>query len=466
MSRRPAGNFAGPPTLSHPDPRALTTAASPDPTPNAPAPDVPAADRPPPGSGRGAALRALAGLLLGFGAGIAATAAGPATAARVAAWVEPVGTLWVNAIRMTVVPLVTASLVVAVAAAGARAVGRLGARAVAVFVALLAAIAAVVAAVAPALYARLAVDPGAARAIRAGASAVARPTLPTFADWLVGLVPANPVRAAADGTMLPLIVFTLAFALALGRLPADTRAPATRLFRGVADATTVLVQWVLALAPVGVFALALALAARLGVGVVGAVAFYLVTHSALLLGATLLLYPVATVGGGVPLGRFARAALPVQVLAVTTRSSMATLPAMFTAAERGLALPRTVTGVALPLAVSLFRLNQAVSWTVMALFAAALYGVPLAPAQLATLAVASVLMSFSVPGIPSGSLFVIAPFLAGVGIPPEAVGVLLALDLVPDLFKTLLNVTGHLTAVTLLGRRAGGGAAPPAPTAG
>jgi proton glutamate symport protein len=93
-----------------------------------------------------------------------------------------------------------------------------------------------------------------------------------------------------------------------------------------------------------------------------------------------------------------------------------------------------------------------VSWIAMAMFAAKLYGVDLGAAELATLAVASVLMSFSVPGIPSGSLFVVAPFLAGVGIPPESVGVLIALDLVPDVFKTTLNVTGHLTAVTLLGR--------------
>ena len=111
-----------------------------------------------------------------------------------------------------------------------------------------------------------------------------------------------------------------------------------------------------------------------------------------------------------------------------------------------------MTSFALPLAVSVFRPNQGVSWPVMALFAAKLYGVEIGAPELATLAVSSVLLSFSVPGIPSGSLFIIAPFLAGVGIPPESVGVLIALDLVPDVFKTLLNVTGHLASVTLLGR--------------
>jgi Na+/H+-dicarboxylate symporter len=133
---------------------------------------------------------------------------------------------------------------------------------------------------------------------------------------------------------------------------------------------------------------------------------------------------------------------------------MAALPAMLTAGEQKLGLPRTVTSFALPLAVSVFRLNQSVSWVVMALFASKLYGVELAPATIWTLAATSVLMSFSVPGIPSGSLFVITPFFVAIGIPAEAIGILIALDLLPDVFKTFANVTGHLTAVTLLARDA------------
>jgi Na+/H+-dicarboxylate symporter len=400
-------------------------------------------------AGRGA-LGALAGLVLGLALGIAAAASDSAAVLRVVRWIEPVGTLWVNAIRMTVIPLIVASLVVAVSGAGARTVGRLGTRALVVFAVLLASVAVLGALAAPPLFARLRIDPVAAESIRAGASAVQRPALPTLADWIVGLVPANPIRAAADGAMLPLIVFTLAFGLALGRVAPERRAAVVGFFDGVAVATTVLVRWILALAPIGVFALALALATRLGAGVMGAAAFYLAAHSALLAAALLLLYPVAVLGGRVRPGRFARAALPAQVVAATTRSSMAALPAMVAAAGDTLGLRPGVTSFALPLAVSTFRLNQPVSWQAMALFAAALYGVRLGPADVATLAAASVLMSFSVPGIPSGSLFVIAPFLAAVGIPPEAVGVLIALDLVPDVFKTLLNVTAHLTAVTVL----------------
>jgi proton glutamate symport protein len=214
----------------------------------------------------------------------------------------------------------------------------------------------------------------------------------------------------------------------------------------------VLVRWVLALTPIGVFALAIALAARLGSGVIGAVGFYLVAHSALMIGGVLVIYLAVLLFGRVTIGRFARAALPAQIIAMTTRSSMAALPAMLTSADRTLGLPRQVTSFALPLAVSTFRPNGSVSWIVMALFAAKLYGIEIGMPVIATLAVTSVLMSFSVPGIPSGSLFIIAPFLAGVGIPPESVGVLIALDLIPDVFKTLANVTGHMAAVTLVAR--------------
>ncbi len=397
-------------------------------------------------------LRALVALVAGLALGLAAAASDATLAQRAVTFIEPLGTIWVNAIRMTVIPLIVASLVVAVSGTAPRTVGRLGVRSLLVFVALLSVIAALTALVAPVVFDRLDIDTTSAQAIRAGAATMPRPELPSFVSWLVALVPVNPVKAAADGAMLPLVVFTLLFALALGRLDDMTRRPVFVFFHGIAEAMTVLVRWILALAPIGVFALSVSLAFRLGSGVIGAVGFYLVAHSALLIGAVLVVYLIVALFARVPFARFVRAALPAQIIAATTRSSMAALPAMLTSGERTLGLPRSVTSFALPLAVSTFRLNGSVSWVVMALFAAKLYGVDLGTSAVAILAVTSVLMSFSVPGIPSGSLFIIAPFFAGVGIPPESVGVLIALDLIPDVFKTLCNVTGHLAAATLVAR--------------
>jgi Na+/H+-dicarboxylate symporter len=319
-----------------------------------------------------------------------------------------------------------------------------------VFIVLLALLAVMATLVAPLLFDGLTIDAVAAESIRAGTEARDQPALPSFGDWLTEVVPINPIRAAADGAMLPLVVFSLAFGIALSRLSSSRREPVIGFFSAVSDAMLLLVRGILIVAPLGIFALALPLAVRLGTGVVGAVGFYLAAHSGLLLLATLALYVIVALFSRVSVRQFARAALAPQLVAVTTRSSMAALPANVVAAERVLGLLRRLVSFALPFAVSVFRLNQPISWLAMALFAAKLYGVELDLTSIITLAVSSVLLSFSVPGIPSGSLFIVAPFFAAHGIPAESIGVLIAVDLVPDVFKTLCNVTGHLTAVTLL----------------
>ena len=412
-------------------------------------------------SGGPAAILALA---IGFAIGAGVATASDGAAKVVLAVSDPVGTLWVNAIRMTVIPLVVSLLITGIAGMrDMRAVGRLGGRALLMFVALLAGIALFTAVVAPPIYERLAIDPASSAALRArvagGATTV--PPLPGFAAWLTSLVPVNPLAAAVDGAMLPLIVFTVAFALAVSRLADDTCGAVLGVFQATGDAMLVLVRAVLWLSPLGIFALALSLGAKLGVSGAGAIGFYLGTHIAILVAAILLLYPVAVLLGRVSPATFARAALPAQAVAMGTRSSLAALPAMLDASEKQLQLPREVSGFVLPLAVSTFRLNLAVSWIVGGLFIAKLYGVPFGLASLATFYVAAVMMSFSVPGIPSGSLFIIAPLFPTVGLPVEGVGILIALDAVPDIFKTTLNVTGHMTVASVLGRasRRGAGSA-------
>jgi len=355
---------------------------------------------------------------------------------------------------MTVIPLVVSLLIATIAQEkDLSAMGKLGGRAVAIFVALLSGVALLGFLAGPPLFSLLDVDVASAVSLRGTASsAVNNVKLPSFSSWVVSLVPSNPIQAAAEGAMLPLIIFAVVFAAALARTPPDLRMTGTAFFRGIADAMLVIVGWVLALAPIGVFALAVTIAMKVGVGVAGAVGFYLAVHSGLLAIAGLLLYVVVRFGAGMPVARFARAMLPAQVVAISTRSSVAALPAMIDGAERSLKLPTQITSFALPFGVSVFRLNQGVSWVVTALFIGKLYGIHLGLSQIALLAAASVPMSFSVPGIPSGGLFVIAPFFMTVGLPIEGIGILIALDVIPDLFKTLLNVTGHMTATVLLSR--------------
>ncbi|MEP6494611.1 MAG: dicarboxylate/amino acid:cation symporter [bacterium] len=411
---------------------------------------------------RSPAVRASIGLGSGLVVGVAIASTSSLALRSFAAALEPIGTLWVSAIRMTVIPLVVSLLIATIAQEkDLGAMGRLGGRAVAIFVALLSGVAALGFLAGPPLFSLLDIDPASAASLRGTASsAVNNVKVPSFASWVVSLVPSNAIQAAAEGAMLPLIIFAVLFAAALARTPPEMRNAGSVFFRGIADAMLIIVGWVLALAPIGVFALAVSLAVKVGVGVAGAVGFYLAVHSGLLAIAGLLLYVVVRLGAGMPVARFARAMLPAQVVAISTRSSVAALPAMIDGAERALRLPTKITSFVLPFGVSVFRLNQGVSWVVTALFIGKLYGVHLSFGQLALLAAASVPMSFSVPGIPSGGLFVIAPFFMTVGLPIEGIGILIALDVIPDLFKTLLNVTGHMTATVLLARRPGGSASP------
>lgn len=401
-----------------------------------------------------AALRTLAALVAGLALGVAISASHSTGLASFATTIEPVGTVWVNAIRMTVIPLVVSLLVATIAEEkDVRTVGRLGGRAVALYVAILSTVALFTFLSAPPLFSLMHIDAGSAASLRgASAAAGAAPALPSFTSWVVGLIPANPVKAAVDGAMLPVIIFAVAFAAALARIAPERRLAATALFRGLADAMLVIVGWVLAAAPVGVFCLAVALAMRVGAGVAGAVVLYLAIHSGIAAAAAVALYAVVRIFSDVPLARFARALIPAQIVAISTRSSVAALPAMIDGANRVLHLPMQVAGFALPFGVSVFRLNQAVTWIVSALFVSKLYGVPLAASQLAFLGGCSVAMSFSIPGIPSGGLFIIAPFFVSVGLPVEGMGILLALDAIPDIFKTLLNVTSQMATTVLLAR--------------
>ena len=404
--------------------------------------------------------KVLIGLAAGLAVGIGISVAGVPALARIVPVIEPVGTLWINAIRMTVIPLVVGSIVVGVASApDPRTIGRVGSRALLLFVVLLFAAAVFAAVASLPIYRAIPLAPEAVEALRASAATASQAAgesvkrIPTFAQWLVELVPTNPIKAAADGAMLPLIVFSVVFGLAVTRITGEGRELLERFFRGVAETALTLVRWVLEAAPLGVFALAVPLAARLGLAAAGALAGYIIVVSALCAAfAVLVLYPLAAVGGRVRPREFGRAILPAQAVAFSARSSLAALPAMMESSRARLGLPEQIASFFLPLAASTFRVGGAVGLTSGVLFIARLYGVELGVAELATVVLTVVLTTFSVPGIPAGSIIVMVPVLMAAGVPVEGMGVLLGVDTIPDMFRTTTNVTGDMAAATVLGR--------------
>jgi len=405
--------------------------------------------------------RVLLALAAGIGVGLYLSTTEPSVARMTVGVVEPVGTLFVNGIRMTVIPLVVSCLIVGIATSGSGAVvARVGGRGILVFVILLIAAGLVGALVAPAVLSRLTLDPAAVASVRAHvASPIAGGGLNTSAlqtpsQWLTSLVPTNPVGAAVDGAMLPLIVFSMLLGLALVSLPEATRVSVVTLFRGVADAMLVLVRWLLVVAPIGVFALTVPLVARLGLAAIGALAAYVLLISLMtVLFSVFVVYPAAAVGGGIRIGQFARAALPPQAVAFSSRSSLAALPALIDSATARLGLPDEITGFLIPLATVVFRVGGVLGVTTGAVFIARLYGVTISPQQLVTVVATGIVTSFSIPGIPGGSIVAMAPVLASVGLPIEGLGILLGVDTIPDMFRTTANVTGQLAAAVIVGRR-------------
>ncbi len=402
--------------------------------------------------------------MAGLGLGIGTSITGNPVLATFARWVEPLGTLFINAIRMTIIPLVVSSLIVGVSSApDARTIGRLGGRALFfMLVSLAIACTLGVLAAGPA-FSLLSIDPAASAALRESAVAASDSAraLPTFAQWLVDLVPSNPIKAAADGAMLPLIIFSLAFGIALTHVEVQRRTAVVRVLEGILDTSITLVHWVLQLAPIGVFALAVPLAARLGVSAAGALATYVGVVSLLSVVLITLLYPVAVIGGRVKLGTFARAILPAQAMAFSGRSSLAALPAMITATRDTLGLPPQIAGFLVPLLTATFRIGSGVGQTVPIVFISHLYGIPLGPLELVTIAFTVLVVSFSVPGIPGGTIIAMVPVLMAAGLPVEGIGIILGVDTIPDMFRTTANVTGDMTAAVVLGVRE---VHPPEPT--
>lgn len=404
--------------------------------------------------------RVLLGLTAAIGLGALVAASGNETLLHAADTLAPVGTLWVNAIRMTVIPLVVSLLITGIASAtDVGAIGRLGGRTLLVFVLLLAATAALVIPLAPSLFALLPFpSTGAKPALPAGAADAANQLSsggqnPGFGAWLTSLIPSNPIAAAANGAMVPLILFTLILAIAIARSTESTRAPLLGLARAAGDAMLRVVRWVVLAAPIGVFALVLPLAAHLGGAVAGAIGVYIAAYSLASVVVILLVYPVVAIFGGIPIGRFARAALPAQLIAFSSSSSIASLPALIESGERGLALPSRITGFVLPLAVSTFKLAAPVSWTIGALFVGWFYGIPLHARELATVAFAAVFLAFAAPGVPRGAFIMLTPLFLAIGLPAEGIGILIAVDALPDTFATALNVTGDLAAAALVARQ-------------
>jgi proton glutamate symport protein len=404
------------------------------------------------------ALSALtAGLLLGA-AGHALGNQGFHTLADI---LRPVGQMWLSALVLLVLPLViSCTLSAVVGMPRDQSAGALFGRALALFVAVLLAGALITLIVAPPVISLFPVDPADIAILKASTpvpdvarQAALAPSDTSFLAWLTGLIPQNLVEAARRGDLLPLLLVALLIAAAVTQLPDEHREPMTRLFMAFAATMLTAVRWLLWFLPVGVFIFMYSFVLGAGGIVAGVVAGLIVAVCYSLLVCTLLYYPLAAMFGRVRLRDFAHAVLPAQVMALSTSSSLASLPALVDSARDRLKLPESATGFVLPLCAALFKPNRTVSSTAKLLVLAHFFGVSLTAGGIAAFVLTVIVLSFSTIGLPGGaSAFKTLPAYVAVGIPVEALVIAEAVETIPDLFKTLLNVTANMGVATLLSR--------------
>jgi proton glutamate symport protein len=375
-------------------------------------------------------------------------------------WVSPIGQMWVTLLRMTVFPLVITQMFVAVMKSqGHGSIATLGGKAILVFVALLLLAGLFSIVTAPPLIALFPTSPETASSLLAGtvvpeaARAASQGGHTSISGWLIDLIPANVFASVAGDQILPLLIFTVLFALAATRLPAEQRDLLHRIGQALAEATMVLVRWIMVLTPLGVFALAFVMAAGAGITAAGYMGAFVVISCILMIVFTIILYPLTAIVGRVSVRRFARAVAPAQVVAAGSRSSIAALPAMVEGARDELKLPPVATGFILPFAVSIFKLNGTITGPVRLLFVAHVFGISLSATGIATFLVTIVIMTFSRVGVPGGgSAFRSLPAYLALGLPIEGIVILEAVDAIPDIFKTIINVTGDMSAAAILSR--------------
>jgi len=393
-------------------------------------------------------LALAAGVAVGAGIG----ASGDSGLAGIATEIEYVGTLWLNALRMTVIPLVFSLLVTGIASvADAASTGRLAARSLFVIAVLLVTATLYGCLILPLAYTLWPVDQTAAAGLISGAQPVAPVSPPTVGQWLSQLAPANVVAAAAESAVLPLVVFAIFFGFAATRLPAAQREPMVNFFRAVADTMIVIVRWVLFAAPIGVFALALGVGLTSGAQIVGLILQYVAIACVVTVGVAIMAYLFAFLWGRVNPARFLGATAPALAVAFSSRSSLATLPLMVERMRDAMDVPARVANVTLPMAVAIFRMTSPVTNLAVVFFSAQVYGVELGPAQIAAGAIVAIAVSIGSVGLPGEISFIasVAPIAIAMGVPTDLLGILVAVEAVPDIFRTLGNVSGDMAATVI-----------------
>lgn len=384
------------------------------------------------------------GLVLGLVTGLAASATDNAALLWIAKTSAPFGTLFVNAIKMVVIPLVVSIIFASVARMGdLRALGRLGGTAGAYMVASLV----------PAVAIGMGVSALSLRFVPRvelpSADAVTVPALQTLSEFFVQLIPANIFAAASAGRILPLVVFAALLAMAVATLDTDRRDRMVQAADDIGAALIKLVWWILWLAPIGVFGLIAPATAAMGWGLVQSLGVFIVAVGAgLFIFVALVYFPTLMIFKRRPLTSLRGLGGAIGI-AVSTTSTATAIPVTLEETIRNWGVSRTTADLVIPLGASLYRPGSALFQGAAIVFLAHVYGVPIGPGSAAAVLFATLLVSLTVAPVPSSGVITMAPALDAIGVPVAGLALLLGVDRLPDMMRSGVNVFGHATTAVV-----------------
>jgi DAACS family dicarboxylate/amino acid:cation (Na+ or H+) symporter len=416
--------------------------------------------------------RILIGLVLGAIAGVvtnAVTGGGAGVQGFVRNVTEPVGRMWLSALIMVVIPLILSTLSLGVAGLGSlKRLGRIGLSTLLSFLTLTALSTMLGLLVMNVLQPGRSLDPAVKHRLLETYRGQAQDAMGLSGgafgiDLLVRIVPRNPVQAAANGDMLAVIFFALMVGVALAGLSAEKGGPMLRFLESLGHVTVAIIELVMKVAPVGVFCLVFSVTARFGYDLLLSLLLYVVTVVGSLAAFLLVVYPLVLrlVARRSPWEFFRKAEI-VMLTAFSTSSSNATLPTTMRVAREGLGLPAEISGFVLPLGATLNMNGTALFEGATVLFLAQVFGLSLPLGAQVVVVMMSVVTAIGVAGIPGGSIPLLMMVLGMVGVPMEGIAIVLGVDRILDMCRTVLNVTGDLVTATVVSRLEGGAAPAPA----
>lgn len=403
----------------------------------------------------------LIGLVLGVMIGLVANVLDLAWLQTALGWIEPIGTAFIRLITMVVVPLVAASLLIGTASLGdLRKLGRIGGKTVAYYLTTTAIAVTIGIVLSNVVQPGGGIDPetrdtlSAAFAEQAGQSMALAAEKPPVVETLLNMIPRNPVQAAAEMDLLPLIVFTILFGAALTLVQEDRRNAVLQFAEGVNDAVMVLIDWIMKLAPYAVFALIAAVVARFGLDLLQSLLIYTLT---VVVG--LMLHAFGTYGLIIRFlvrmnpATFYKRIIEAPVVAFSTSSSNATLPVTMETAEEDMGISPEVASFVLPLGATINMDGTAMYQAIATMFIAQIYGVGLGIGEQLTIVLTATLASIGAAGVPSAGIIILILVLNSVGLGGHAaagIALILGVDRILDMLRTSVNVTGDLTAASFV----------------